>query len=148
VFEKYRANDQTNRKLGQFERSRVNSNIGSEGMSKTEDLKKKEKQNTLVSKIKDKETAYVLFYATWCPYSQRFLPIFEELSKSKPEECLKVIVDEEPDLCEEYGVEYYPTVIMFKKGAVHKRLDPEPHVGLNKKQLNDLTKEGAKKSPK
>jgi hypothetical protein len=28
---------------------------------------------------------------------------------------------------------------MFKKGKVHKRLDAEPHVGLSKKQLKDLT---------
>jgi thioredoxin-like negative regulator of GroEL len=48
-------------------------------------------------------------------------------------------VDEEPDVCEEYAIEYYPTVIMFKKGKVHKRLDSEPHVGLNKKQLKEFT---------
>jgi thiol-disulfide isomerase/thioredoxin len=80
----------------------------------------------------------VLFYATWCPFSRPFLPIFEEYSKSNPEECLSVIVDEKPDICEEYGTEYYPTVIMFKKGKVHKRLDAEQHVGLNKRQLKAL----------
>ena len=46
---------------------------------------------------------------------------------------------EEPDVCEEYAIEYYPTVIMFEKGKVQKRLDAEPGVGLNKKQLKDLT---------
>ena len=50
-----------------------------------------------------------------------------------------VIVDEEPDVCEEYAIEYYPTVIMFKKGKVYRRLDAEPGVGLDKKQLKDLT---------
>ena len=49
---------------------------------------------------------------------------FEEYSKKNPNECLRVIVDEEPDLCEEYNIEYYPTVIMFKKGKVHKHLVP------------------------
>ncbi len=98
-----------------------------------------QKKNTFHEKIEDKDKAYVLFYATWCPFSQRFLPIFEEYSKSNPKECLSVIVDEEPDVCEEYAIEYYPTVIMFKKGKVHKRLDAEPGVGLNKKQLKDLT---------
>ncbi len=89
--------------------------------------------------IKNNENAYVLFYATWCPFSQRFLPVFEEYSKTNPKECLSVIVDEEPELCEEYSIEYYPTVINFKKGKVHKRLDAEPGIGLNKKQLKDLT---------
>ena len=100
---------------------------------------KNKKTNTFHEKIEDKDKAFVLFYATWCPFSQRFLPIFEEYSKSNPKECLSVIVDEEPDICEEYAIEYYPTVIMFKKGKVHKRLDAEPGVGLNKKQLKDLT---------
>jgi thiol-disulfide isomerase/thioredoxin len=90
-------------------------------------------------KINKKDKAFVLFYATWCPFSQRFLPIFEEYSKSNPEKCLSVIVDDEPDVCEEYAIEYYPTVIMFENGKVCKRLDAEPGVGLNKKQLKDLT---------
>ena len=85
------------------------------------------------------ENVLVLFYATWCPFSQAFLPTFEEYSKNNPNECLSVIVDEEPDLCDEYNIEYYPTVIMFKKGKVHKRLDAEPHIGLNKKQLREFT---------
>ncbi len=108
-------------------------------MSKAEkhDLKTKRK-STFHEKIEDKDKVFVLFYATWCPFSQRFLPIFEEYSKNNPKECLSVIVDEEPDVCEEYSIGYYPTVIMFKKGKVHKRLDAEPGVGLNEKQLRDL----------
>ncbi len=97
------------------------------------------KKSIFHEKLDSKDKAVVLFYATWCPFSREFLPIFEEYSKSNPEECLSVIVDEEPDVCEEYGIEYYPTVIMFKKGKVHKRVDAEPHVGLNKKQLKELT---------
>ena len=109
-------------------------------------MSKAEKPNTKSKKkgafresIKEKDRATVLFYATWCAFSQRFLPIFEEYSKSNPEECISVIFDEEPDLFEECAIEYYPTVIMFKKGKVHKRLDAEPGVGLNKKQFKDLT---------
>ena len=67
------------------------------------------------------------------------MPIFEEYSKSNLKECTSVIVDEEPEVCEKYAIEYYPTVILFKKGKVHKRLDAKPGVGLNKKQLKDLT---------
>jgi hypothetical protein len=53
---------------------------------------------------------------------------------------MSVLVDDQPDVCEEYSIEYYPTVILFRKGKVHKRLDAEPGIGLNKKQLQDLTK--------
>ncbi len=92
------------------------------------------------NEIENKEKAYVLFYATWCPFSQRFLPIFEEYARSNPGECLSVIVDDDPDVCETYSIEYYPTVILFKKGKIHRRLDAEPGVGLSKAQLKDLTK--------
>ena len=90
--------------------------------------------------IENKDRAFVLFYATWCPFSQRFLPVFEEYARGNPQECMSVIVDDRPDLCEEYAIEYYPTVLLFKKGKVHKRLDAEPGVGLSKKQLAALTK--------
>ncbi len=108
-------------------------------MSKAEKHKSTKSKSTLQEEIKSKDKAFVLFYTTWCPYSQRFLPIFEEYSKTNPKECLRVIVDEEPDVFDEYDIEYYPTVIMFKNGKVHKRLDAEPGVGLNKKQLKGLT---------
>jgi len=114
-------------------------------MSKAEKQESKTKgKNTLHEKIENKDKAFVLFYATWCPFSQRFLPIFDEYSKNNPEECLSVVVDEAPEICEEYAIEYYPTVIMFKKGKVHKRLDAEPGIGLNKKQLKYLTEKQLK----
>jgi thiol-disulfide isomerase/thioredoxin len=109
-------------------------------MSKARKLELKSKRKSTFDKdIRNKDKAFVLFYATWCPFSQEFLPIFAEYSRSNPTECLSIIVDEEPDVCEQYAIEYYPTVIMFKKGKVHKRLDSEPHVGLNKKQFKDFT---------
>ncbi len=90
-------------------------------------------------KIGGKDHTFVLFYATWCPHSRQFLPTFQEFSKKNPEQCLSVIVDEEPDLCDEYEIEYYPTVIRFKNGKVDKRLDPEPGEDLDKKKFRDLT---------
>ena len=90
--------------------------------------------------IENKDRAFVLFYTTWCPFSQRFLPVFEEYAKENPQRCMSVIVDDRPDLCEKYGIAYYPTVLLFEKGKVRKRLDAEPGVGLSKKQLAELTK--------
>ncbi len=91
------------------------------------------------SQVKEKDTAYVLFYASWCPFSRRFLPIFEEYEKTNPDKCVKVVIDDKPDVCEEYGIEYYPTVLLFRRGKVHKRLDSEPHIGLTKAQLEEFT---------
>jgi thiol-disulfide isomerase/thioredoxin len=108
-------------------------------MSKAQKNKSKNNvESGLQDEIKDQDRVFVLFYATWCPFSQRFLPIFEEYSNINPRKCLSVIVDDKPDICEEYSIEYYPTVILFKKGKVHKRLDSRPGVSLNKKQLKEL----------
>lgn len=96
-------------------------------------------KSDIIDELKRKDKAFVLFYATWCPFSQRFLPIFEEFAGNNPKECISVIVDDKPDVCEEYSIDYYPTVILFKKGKVSRRLDAEPGVGLNKSQLKDLT---------
>jgi thiol-disulfide isomerase/thioredoxin len=56
--------------------------------------------------FKSKEKAYVLFYASWCPFSQRFLPIFQEYAKLNPEKCLSIVVDDNPDLCDKYSIYY------------------------------------------
>jgi len=68
-------------------------------------------KKSINDKIRHKDKTIVLFYASWCPFSQRFLPIFEEYAKGNPLECISIIVDDNPDLCEEYSIEYYPLVI-------------------------------------
>ena len=89
--------------------------------------------------LETKPKIYALFYASWCPHSQRFLPIFEEYEKTNPNECIKVMIDFKADLCDKYAIEYYPTVLMLKKGKVQKRIDATPGVGLTKDQLTKLT---------
>jgi thiol-disulfide isomerase/thioredoxin len=103
--------------------------------------RKEAKKETPEDEIKHRDKVCVLFYAAWCGFSQSFLPVFEKYEKSNPKECMRVIVDDEPKLCEKYSIEYYPTVILFKKGKVYKRLDAEPGVGLSRTQLKELTKE-------
>lgn len=88
--------------------------------------------------LESKPKVYALFYASWCPHSQRFLPIFQEFAKSNPDQCLTVMIDFKEDLCEKYAIEYYPTVLCFKDGKVQKRLDATPGLGLTKAQLQDL----------
>ena len=107
-------------------------------MSKGKINEKPTTKSSIDDLLKSKEKAIVLFYATWCPHSQRFLPIFQEYAKDNPQQCISVIIDDKSDVCEKYGIEYYPTVLLFKKGEVEKRLDAIPGVGLTKKQLKDL----------
>ena len=99
---------------------------------------KSARKGNINDEIDKKDKAFVLFYTTWCPFSQRFLPIFEEYAKGNPNECVSVVVDDRPEVCEEYSIEYYPTVILFKKGKVYGRLDAEPGIGLDKRQLGEF----------
>ena len=108
-------------------------------MSKKENRKTKQSKSEIENVLKSKEKTFVLFYASWCPFSQRFLPIFEDYAKSNPQECMSVVIDDKPDICEKYEIDYYPTVLLFKNGSVEKRLDATPGLGLTKKQLHDLT---------
>ena len=52
---------------------------------------------------------------------------------------MSVVVDDKPDFCDKYSIEYYPTVLLFKKGKLEKRLDAAPGEGLTRKQLVQLT---------
>ena len=105
-------------------------------MKKTKDTSPEEDVEAV---LESKPKVYALFYASWCPHSQRFLPIFKEYAKSNPNECLTVMIDFKEDLCEKYSIEYYPTVLLFKNGQVQKRLDATPGLGLTEAQLEKLT---------
>ena len=54
-------------------------------MSKGKINEKPTTKSSIDDLLKSKEKAIVLFYATWCPHSQRFLPIFQEYAKDKGE---------------------------------------------------------------
>ena len=91
--------------------------------------------------LKSRGRVFVLFYASWCPFSQRFLPIFEKYARENPENCLRVKTDDKAKLCERYSVDVVPTVLLFEKGKVTKRLDGARGVGLDAKQLKNLVDE-------
>jgi thiol-disulfide isomerase/thioredoxin len=108
-------------------------------VSKIREYKSEKKvKNRVQEEIENRDQALVLFYASWCPFSRRFLPIFQEYSENNPLECMSVAVDDLPDLCEEYSIEYYPTVILFSKGEICRRLDAKPGIGLNEKEFKNL----------
>ncbi len=97
-----------------------------------------EQEQDVEEVLESKPKVYALFYASWCPHSRRFLPIFKEYAKSHPDESLSIMIDFKEDLCEKYAIEYYPTVLCFKNGKVEKRLDVAPGSDLTKAQLQEL----------
>lgn len=100
--------------------SRINVEYGLEGM------------------LKSKTRVFVLFYASWCPFSQRFLPIFEKFAQDKTRRCTRVVTDDKASLCEKYSVEVVPTVLVFEEGKVVRRLDGVSGEGLSEKRLKDF----------
>lgn len=80
----------------------------------------------------------VLFYASWCPFSQRFLPIFEKQTAGKDKNYRRVVVDALADLVDKYDIEVYPTVLYFENGKAVKRLDGVHGFGLNEEQFKDF----------
>lgn len=78
----------------------------------------------------------VLFYASWCGFSRKFLPIFEKHAEGS--NCYRVLTEQAENLENKYSIDCVPTVLFFSKGKVLKRLDGIAGVGLNEKMLVDL----------
>ncbi|MDH4196988.1 MAG: thioredoxin family protein [Candidatus Aminicenantes bacterium] len=81
---------------------------------------------------------FVLFYASWCPFSLAFLPVYEKHAEGGDAEFVRILLDGNEALFNEHGVDVYPTVVFFKNGAVARRLDGKPLAGLEEKQLAEL----------
>ena len=88
--------------------------------------------------LKTKAKFLALFYASWCPFSRKFLPIYQKCTSNSSVPCLRVMVDDREDLCEKYEINFYPTVLLFENGEIVKRLDGAPGEGLSEKQLKNL----------
>ncbi len=95
-------------------------------------------QKDFNSIISGNKNVLALFYASWCPFSRKFLPIFEEMSEEPGSGTKCVKIDDDEALCEKYSVEVYPSVLFFSSGKLVKRLDSLHGIGLNKKQFTDF----------
>ena len=92
------------------------------------------------NRFRTADRVLVLFYASWCPFSQRFLPVFEEYSRKNSDNCVFARIDDEPVLCDKYSIEFYPTVICFEKGTMTKRVDSKHGEGLSRKQFEEFVR--------
>jgi len=88
--------------------------------------------------LKAAQKLAVLFYASWCPFSRQFLPIFEKHSTGKDKNYRRVVIDNLEELANKYKIEIYPTVLYFEKGKVVKRLDGIHEEGLTEDQLTEF----------
>jgi thioredoxin 1 len=88
--------------------------------------------------LKSKKGVMVLFYASWCPFSRAFLPVFEKQAEGKEDSFCRVATDNMAKCEDDYAIEVVPTVLFFENGQVVKRLDGISGVGLNEKQLKEM----------
>lgn len=82
-------------------------------MSKTVHLTPKDDLKAI---IKENKNVIIDFTATWCPPCQKLGPILEEKAKSGNFLLVKIDVDQNPELSEEYEVSGIPLVISFTDG--------------------------------
>ena len=91
--------------------------------------------------------ALVMFYADWCPFCQRFKPIFESAaakSKSSTTSCKMYeaqVNDDDNPLWDRFSINAVPTVIAFHKGNIISRRDAKMSAGLNESDLDSILKE-------
>ncbi len=78
-----------------------------------------------------------LFYASWCPYCIRFVPIFKKKTADfKEVTILEVLLDDyDNPLWDDYTIGAVPTAILFEDSRVCSRLDGKPGIGLSEKQI-------------
>jgi thioredoxin 1 len=96
----------------------------------------------LETQLRKNEKVLVLFYSSWCPFCNSFLPVFLNLSlKEDISALLGVKIDDYDDpLWEEYSIEAVPTVILFDQGKLRGRLDGRSGYGLSEPQFKEWLK--------
>ncbi len=92
--------------------------------------------------LEDERPVVVMFYATYCPYSRRFAPIFEQYSRDPHYTFAKAdITDDDNPLWDKYNIPAVPTVIAFKNGLEADRRSAVPGFGLAEEEFAALLKQ-------
>lgn len=85
--------------------------------------------------LKNDKVTVVDFWAPWCGYCQRMMPIYETLAAelSDTVDFYKVNTDEQMELARDWNIEVLPTFAIFKGGKILDR----PVGGLEPTELKE-----------
>lgn len=96
--------------------------------------------------IRTRDRLFVLFYASWCPFSRAFLPDYVDCAGlGDSPGYVRILCEDYDEHVEKYGIEVYPTVLYFEKGKLVRRLDGKHLAGLSRKALDKFIGECAAK---
>ncbi len=86
----------------------------------------------------------VMFYADWCPFCQKFKPMFESLtaqSNPKYRAYGAKINDDDNVLWDKFSINAVPTLIAFDEAKLVARKDARMGIGLTKSDLDSILSE-------
>ena len=97
-------------------------------------------EQELIKYLESHPKVIALFYASWCPFCRSFLTVFNKHAKKIGSNTfLRVLIDDDENpMWETYSLEAVPSIILFEKGEVARRLDCQLGSGLNEKQLTQF----------
>ena len=102
------------------------------------------------SRLSKDKKVLVMFYADWCPFCQKFKPIFESLSsiiskesnsKTKYRTYGAKVNDDDNPLWERFSISSIPTLIAFDETRILTRREARMGVGLAKSDLDSILRE-------
>ena len=98
--------------------------------------------------LSEGEKILIMFYADWCPFCQKFKPVFESAiskdlkhSKSNYRMYGAKVDDDDNPLWDKFSINAIPTIIAFDNGRVVARRTAKMGIGLNKADLDFILKE-------
>jgi thioredoxin 1 len=74
--------------------------------------------------LKSGKLVIVDFWAEWCGPCKMIAPLLDEVARELPDKVkiVKVNVDQEQQLAQQYGIYNIPTLLFFKDGAVREQV--------------------------
>jgi thiol-disulfide isomerase/thioredoxin len=99
-------------------------------------------KDSIHAQTKSKDTTLVLFRADWCPYCQKFKPLFYGYDGKGEVRLAEAVINEDEDpMWDEFNVMVVPTLVAFRSGKEIARRNGKPAKGLTKEDLDSILSE-------